>query len=378
LVQETVKAFSRWRCALVPGKYDQLHNFVGAGVWDAAPLEAELLVQAERLVGGDNAVLVIDDTALPKKGNHSVGVAAQYASALGKTANCQTLVSATLASGEVPVMVGLRLFLSESWTSDSVRMARARVPEDRQTFRSKPEMMPPRRAFHIEGCGDNNAGTSFKSKEASMLPFNLSDKIQTFRAGDGDPQVSVICGYFRASYGLSINLFLTLRSPIIEQFEDVDHLADNLQSILAELAAGRVGMKAMTAAVLKQIFVMLLRRSLVSAATWSERFAMFSDPQIARAFADMVEMPGAPHSVQSLSQAASLSRAAFMERFQRAFGQSPMLVLRELRMRHAANLLAMQALTVDQMARAVGYNSRSSFSRAFRQAHGFEPKAHRP
>jgi SRSO17 transposase len=41
-----------------------------------------------RLVGGGDAVLVNDDTAMPKKGTHSVGVAAQYASALGKTANC--------------------------------------------------------------------------------------------------------------------------------------------------------------------------------------------------------------------------------------------------------------------------------------------------
>ena len=210
-----------------------------------------------------------------------------------------------------------------------------------------------------------------------MLSFDLGDRIQTFCAGDGAPQVSVICGYFRASFGLSINLFSTLRSPIVEQFEGVDHLADNLQSILSELAARRVGMKAMTAAVLKQIFVMLLRRSLESAATWSERFVMLSDPQIARAFADMVEMPGAPHSVESLAQAASLSRSAFMERFQRAVGQSPMLVLRELRMRHAAKLLATRALTIDQVARAVGYNSRSSFSRAFRQAHGSEPKTHR-
>src|SRR5438132_9556505 len=98
---------------LVLGEYDQLHHFIAAGVWEASPVETELLVQADRLVGGRDAVLVIDDTALPKKGTHSVGVAAQYASALGKTANCQTMVSLTLARGEVPVMLALRLFLPE-------------------------------------------------------------------------------------------------------------------------------------------------------------------------------------------------------------------------------------------------------------------------
>ena len=67
---------------LAPGDYDQLHHFVAAGVWDAAPLETELLIQADRLVGGSDAVLVIDDTAVPKKGKHSVGVASQYGSAL--------------------------------------------------------------------------------------------------------------------------------------------------------------------------------------------------------------------------------------------------------------------------------------------------------
>ena len=102
---------------LALGEYDQLHHFIAAGVWDAAPVEMELLVQADRLVGGSDAALVIDDTAIPKKGTHSVGVAPQYASALGKTASCQTLVSLTLAQGEVPVMLALRLFLPESWTS---------------------------------------------------------------------------------------------------------------------------------------------------------------------------------------------------------------------------------------------------------------------
>jgi SRSO17 transposase len=120
--------------------YDQLHHFIADGVWDSAPLEAVLLAEADRMVGGEDAWLIVDDTALPKKGRHSVGVAPQYASALGKTANCQTLVSATLASGEVPVMVGLRLFLPESWTSDPVRLKRANVPEDRCAYLTKPEV----------------------------------------------------------------------------------------------------------------------------------------------------------------------------------------------------------------------------------------------
>ena len=122
------------------GDYDQLHHFIAAGVWDATPMETELLVQADKLVGSSDAVLVIDDTAISKKGMHSVGVAAQYASALGKTANCQALVSLTLARGEVPIMLALRLFLPESWTSKRARLDRAGVPAEYRIARTKPEI----------------------------------------------------------------------------------------------------------------------------------------------------------------------------------------------------------------------------------------------
>jgi len=120
--------------------YDRLHHFIAAGVWDSAPLEAALWQQADAMVGGEDSWLIIDDTALPKKGRCSVGVAPQYASALGKNATCQTLVSVTLARGEVPAMLGLRLFLPESWTSDPTRMNRAGVPEQHRLPKSKPEM----------------------------------------------------------------------------------------------------------------------------------------------------------------------------------------------------------------------------------------------
>ena len=120
--------------------YDQLHHFIASGAWDTTPLEKALLAKADRMVGADNAWLIVDDTALPKKGEHSIGVAPQCASSLGKTANCQSLVSLTLASREVPVMVGLRLLLPEEWTSDPERMERIRVPQERRSALTKPEI----------------------------------------------------------------------------------------------------------------------------------------------------------------------------------------------------------------------------------------------
>jgi len=115
---------------VAPDDVAQLHHFVAASPWDIGPLEAVLAAKANALVGGKKAHLIIDDTALPKKGDLSVGVAHQYCGALGKQANCQVLVSSTLASDEVPVAVRLKLFLPEAWAADEARRSKAYVPED--------------------------------------------------------------------------------------------------------------------------------------------------------------------------------------------------------------------------------------------------------
>ena len=88
-----------------------------------------------------DAVLVIDDTALPKKGTLSVGVARQYCGQLGKRANCQALVSLTLAGREVPVpRRACGCSCHEEWTDDPERCAAAGVPEDEVVARSKGEI----------------------------------------------------------------------------------------------------------------------------------------------------------------------------------------------------------------------------------------------
>lgn len=134
------KSLQPMAARVAPADYDQLHHFVAVGPWDETPLEAELLAQANRLVGGPDPVLVIDDTALPKKGTHSVGVASQYAGVLGKNANCQSLVSLTLAKDEVPIPIVLRLFLPDTWINDPRRLQHAGVPEAFWAERSKQEI----------------------------------------------------------------------------------------------------------------------------------------------------------------------------------------------------------------------------------------------
>src|SRR5688500_5621118 len=96
--------------------------------------------QGRNTVWRKPATSVIDDTALPKKGTPSVGVARQYCGQLGKQANCQALVSLTLAGREVPVPVGLRLFLPAEWTADPARCAAAGVADDEVVARSKGEI----------------------------------------------------------------------------------------------------------------------------------------------------------------------------------------------------------------------------------------------
>jgi len=122
------------------GGHDQLQHFIASPAWDDAPLRRVLVGEADALVGGPDAVLVVDDTALPKKGELSVGVARQYCGCLGKRAGCQVLVSLTLARGEVPLPLGLRLFLPDEWTADPARRARAGVPEEHRRALTKPDL----------------------------------------------------------------------------------------------------------------------------------------------------------------------------------------------------------------------------------------------
>jgi AraC family transcriptional regulator, activator of mtrCDE len=237
-------------------------------------------------------------------------------------------------------------------------------------------IVPRGQPFFIEASADRRTVWTGTTIEADMRGFEAGS-LRRFAAGGNEPVLTLICGRFGATLGGCIDLFTSLPAPIVEPFE-ADHRLDlGLKFALAELAAQEAGTGAMTSALLKQVLITLMRRSLTSRNVWVESFAMLSDPPIARAFADMVARPGAPHSVQSLSQNVGLSRSVFMSRFTAALGCAPMAALRKLRMRQAALLLTTNRLKMDQVCYGVGYASRSSFFRAFRKTYGSDPSDYR-
>jgi SRSO17 transposase len=72
---------------------------------------------------------IVDDTGLPKKGTHSVGVARQYCGQTGKQDNCQVAVSLSAATWNASLPIAYRLYLPEGWTNDAERRQQAGIPQ---------------------------------------------------------------------------------------------------------------------------------------------------------------------------------------------------------------------------------------------------------
>src|SRR6266536_963173 len=100
--------------------------------WGQSYLRGLLLDGKRKSIQPMAARLARGDTAFPKFGRWSVGVAPQYCGALGKVANCQVGVSVHAATDQASCPLDWRLFLPESWDADAERRRKAHVPADQR------------------------------------------------------------------------------------------------------------------------------------------------------------------------------------------------------------------------------------------------------
>jgi len=105
-----------------------LQHFVGAGGWSDPALRAEMQRHIVEEVGSPEAVLVVDGSGFPKKGEDSVGVARQWCGRLGKVDNCQIGVFLAYSAPGANMLLDGELYLPKDWVSDRARREMTHVP----------------------------------------------------------------------------------------------------------------------------------------------------------------------------------------------------------------------------------------------------------
>ena len=113
----------------VRSRHQSLHHFVADAPWSDRKLLDRVTQKVIESAGtSDQWHWIVDDTGMPKKGKHSVGVSHQYCGQLGKQANCQVAVSVSLANQSLSAPIDYRLYLPKSWVEDPERCAHVGVP----------------------------------------------------------------------------------------------------------------------------------------------------------------------------------------------------------------------------------------------------------
>jgi len=128
LLEGRRKSIQPMAARLPDGDEQGLQQFITDSPWDDVPVRRRLARRMTAEIEPEG--WVIDDTALPKDGRFSPGVAHQYCGALGKTANCQVVVSVNAVTDRASCPLDWRLFVPEAWDADAERRTRAKIPED--------------------------------------------------------------------------------------------------------------------------------------------------------------------------------------------------------------------------------------------------------
>jgi len=127
---------------VVPDTDDQTYqHFMSNSPWSHRAVLDRIACDADAVVGGsEDCFLLIDESAISKKGKKSVGVSRQWNGRLGKVDNCQVGVFAALGCGDEATLIDERLYLSKEWVNHPKRCNRARIPVEERVLRTKAQL----------------------------------------------------------------------------------------------------------------------------------------------------------------------------------------------------------------------------------------------
>ena len=210
-----------------------------------------------------------------------------------------------------------------------------------------------------------------------VLEQVLSQGLKVSRMGGGGELTKFICGYMSCDPQLS-RVFLGGLPPImkvnIRDDSSDQWLENSIRYSVDNADASKPGGETVLAKLSEVLFVETLRRYIAQLPQEQTGWlAGVRDPDVGKALALMHRKPAHPWTIAALANQVGISRSVLAERFRRYLSETPIAYLTRWRLQLGAQLLTSTSNGVAQVAAEVGYESESSFNRAFKREFGLPP-----
>jgi AraC-like DNA-binding protein len=232
-------------------------------------------------------------------------------------------------------------------------------------------VVPPGQSIAIETAA---GGPTLLHRATTCAPISQ----ESFRPRKNiSADLVLACGEISATYDQVRGLFDYLDVPLVERLSEGEPIRQAFEQLLVELASPSAGSGKMAEALLNQCLVHLLRRYCESGECRLPWLVALEDARLSRVLEQILDRPEQHYTLDRLAEISGMSRSTFAAAFVDAFGRPPFEFLKEVRLRRAAILLSGSSLPVKAIAGRVGFDSRSYFSRAFKDFYGIGPDAYR-
>ena len=198
---------------------------------------------------------------------------------------------------------------------------------------------------------------------------------------------SLVCGIYRFAVE-PIHPFFAELPPLIHvpahQIAAHEPMYAAQRLLSAELAYANTepGKSILTDRLVDVMFYYILRQWVNShrahhpgqGASWVNAY---HNPYLRNALVAIHENPAHPWQLEELAQKASLSRAAFAQRFKELLGDTPVNYVTKVRIQKAMELLVRTEESIERIAETVGYATGFALSKAFKRIAGVSPQHYR-
>jgi AraC family transcriptional regulator, activator of mtrCDE len=244
-------------------------------------------------------------------------------------------------------------------------------------------------------CAVAFSGRTISLRAGDVLLFPRGTAHQVFANGDGpieiveepgaafatrrslaaEPEVDLLCGFYRVAPGAGDLLFRTLPEALhvslgAEGYEPIRMLS---ALIRREANVAGPGTAAVVSSLCNALLAMVLRTSPEQRLSGDLPWTGVDDAAVRCVIDAVLRAPERDWSITAFATRAAMSRATFIRHFTRATGTTVGQFVTRLRMIIAADLLTTGHVSVSAVADAVGYRSASAFGRAFRSATSLSP-----